>query len=418
MSEMAYESDENEAKIPTPSPSHSSSHSNVSAAMLMIQDDGFCTYAYYDESSWNDNMHSTQQLQFQDKTIVVDNSVKVPHSNFRRSLTTDSESSLLTSSRRSTCTSSGGRSTIRESFLNRLNYFNFVCLIGKCMVVCLVGLWRLNGNLANILGVWVEQQTLISPTRWSLLIWPVTLVLEIFFALLQLTPSFRARPIVQEGTSYFFGYSCISQIGWMLFFSLGMFLTSLIFILITLGSLISLKISQDFVLSMYRSNGGLSHGHNELVVRSELLRNRGFEYWLLRFPFLLHLGWTIVIASETLVVFVIKCGSNTIVELTMSFLILSIWLLVAFFFGVVQSSHLSRPLDLTIPCVMIWAFIGVGIALRNPTEVMADRFNGDEIAAVSATAFGLAILVGLLMLPHIAYELFREQFTIQVSEVH
>jgi len=486
--DMEYDgADIEEEKMPTPirTPSHISCSSSVtSSAMIVLQEDGMCTYAYYDEESWNGNaplhfnqqqpqqphqqyppqlheqdedaisrssrrirsqktLHGTSGEEDQHRYVSADESGKDFLRGFPRIHTTDSESSSSLRPLRAMGSNllagrgasgdggdgGGGSGNIGvpiESALNKQNVLNFTCLVGNLVVVGLVGVWKLNGRLRNVVEVWDEQQTLISPARWSLLIWPLIFLLETIFAFAQLTPSFRSRPIVQEGTSYFFVHACLGQMGWMLFFSYSMFLIAFFFILYTLISLSSLKISQDFVLNMHRgSTGRTNHAgwthrtnpHTALGISDLLTKMKGTEYWFLRFPFHLHLGWTMIVTGVTLVMLIVRYGAGSVAELTASLVVLSMWLLVAFFFVIVLSPGGGGALDFTIPFVVIWAYIGVGMSLQDPNYELAYRFGGDEISGLSATSFALAILVGMCILPGFAFRIFREQFTISVTEV-
>jgi len=124
-----------------------------------------------------------------------------------------------------------------------------------------------------------------------------------------------------------------------------------------------------------------------------------------------------VVACVTLAIFVMRCGASGVVELTSSLVILSVWLLVAFFFVIVLAPGGGGALDVTIPLVVILAYIGIGVALQTPSQTIITRFDGDEISGLSATSFALAILVGLLVMPGIAFRIFREHFTINVTQV-
>jgi len=482
---------EEETKSPSPAVRTlslvSASSSITSSAMIVMDVDGMCTYAYYDEESWNggvggggrelgattttplhhnlsqqslphqyeeeEQQHHQRRRQRQqqqqhdtdddDESIPryswrlrslrtlqnpngggsVDSSLKAPFTGSRRFPTTDSEceSSFKTTESMIPTRGAGNDGTgegLVESALNKQNVLNFAFLVGNLVVVALVGAWKLNGRLRSLMDVWEEQQTLVSPSNW-LLIWPAIALFETIFAFAQLTPSFRSRPIVQEGIGYFFVHTCLGQMGWMLFFSAEMFLPAFLSILYTLLSLISLKLSQDFVLGMHRPHTDRTNRTNPNLLRvgGLLTKIKEAEYWFLRFPFHFHLGWTVVVASVTLAIFVVQCGSSGVVELTASLVILSVWLLVAFFFVIVLAPEGGGAFDFTIPLVVILAYIGIGVALRSPSETLITRFNGDEISGLSATSFALAILVGLLVMPGVAFRIFREHFTINVTQV-
>jgi len=213
------------------------------------------------------------------------------------------------------------------------------------------------------------------------------------FSFAQLIPTFRARPIVQEGTGYFFVYTCLSQIAWAIFFSFRMFLVSFVCICVTFGSLIFLRLSQN------------------LCCRNSMIQNRK-EYWLFQFPFELHLGWTMVVLAVNLSLFSTQAGGKNSLELPLAIILMSIMLLMAFFFaGIV-----SNP-DFVIPFVMIWAFLGLGFQLRHPNQELFERYSEEDISCLSTTSFAFAIIIASFSGPRFLYRIWRERFTIQVLQL-
>lgn len=97
---------------------------------------------------------------------------------------------------------------------------------------------------------------------------------EAIFAIAQLLPNYRARPIIQQGTGYFFFWTCLVQTIWTLAFAFEKFIISFVAVLCALISMACLLASQHY----YRVRG-----------RKSLV-----EYWLFRFPFYLHCGWLIL----------------------------------------------------------------------------------------------------------------------------
>eukprot|EP00980_Cylindrotheca_fusiformis_P001514 scaffold346_cov116-Cylindrotheca_fusiformis.AAC.28 len=116
--------------------------------------------------------------------------------------------------------------------LNGLNYLNIVTYFLNVFVSYGIGVWGLSGSLPTRVDVFLEYETLITPAKWAYFLWAPILVFEAIFAIAQLLPNYRARPIIQQGTGQHF-----SRV----------------------------------------------RGRKSLV-----------EYWLFRFPFYLHCGWLII----------------------------------------------------------------------------------------------------------------------------
>ena len=153
----------------------------------------------------------------------------------------------------------------RSSRLTCVNYLNFATYLANLFVSYGIGVWGLGGYLPTRWEISKENATLITPAPWSYYLWVPILVSEAIFAIAQLFPHFRARPIIQDGTGFFFFYTCIIQTAWTLFFSFRLFLLSFIAVLAALLSMASLLASQHYSQTRGR--------------RSRM------EYWLFKFPF-------------------------------------------------------------------------------------------------------------------------------------
>jgi len=158
--------------------------------------------------------------------------------------------------------------------LNGLNFLNVVAYFTHVFVSYGIGVWGLGGILPTRTKIISEFETLVSPAGWAYYIWAPILGFEAIFAMAQLFPHYRARPIIQQGTGYFFFYTCIIQIAWTLFFSFKIFILSFVAVVAAFLSLASLLASQHY---------------SQLRGRKSLM-----EYWLFKFPFYLHCGWLIV----------------------------------------------------------------------------------------------------------------------------
>lgn len=160
------------------------------------------------------------------------------------------------------------------SALNGLNYLNIVTYFFNCFIAYGVGVRGIGGKLPSRVDVFLEMPSLITPARWAYLLWAPILLFEAIFAIAQLLPNYRARPIIQQGTGYFFFWTCIVQSIWTLAFAFEKFILSFVAVLCALISMACLLASQHYC----RVRG----------------RRSLMEYWLFRFPFYLHCGWLIL----------------------------------------------------------------------------------------------------------------------------
>jgi hypothetical protein len=158
-------------------------------------------------------------------------------------------------------------------------------------------------------------------------------VFEAMFAMAQLVPEYRARPIIQQGTSYFFFYTCLIQTAWTLFFSFRFFIFSFVSVICGVIALASLLASQYYTQV---------RGHKPRV-----------EYWLFQFPFLLHFGWLVVMATVHFALLVRRYTDNEGIQLAADIVSLGTLLAVATYF---LTGYPSGP-DFVIPLVVIWSYV-------------------------------------------------------------
>ena len=172
----------------------------------------------------------------------------------------------------------------------------------------------------------------MTPTVYtSEVVWVPILFFEGVFCIAQITSSFRGRPIVIEGVGYFFIYACMAQIAWTMFFSFCLFMLAFISQIIILASLTCLLISQYFSRS-----------------REESRR----EYWLMRFPFSIHIGWILVSTALNWNVLSLEYGASESAQLAGAIVCTALLLTVAFLF----LGSMTRS-SLVVPAIIIWAFV-------------------------------------------------------------
>mmetsp|Transcript_56195 Transcript_56195/g.168233 ORF Transcript_56195/g.168233 Transcript_56195/m.168233 type:complete len:290 (-) Transcript_56195:1634-2503(-) len=215
--------------------------------------------------------------------------------------------------------------------LHPLNVLNVAAFGANVFVSLGIGIWGLGGVMSSVREVTKSHMTLLTPAAWtSELIWAPIFFFEGIFCAAQLLPTFRGRPIVLEGVGYFFVYACAAQIAWTFFFSFCLFLPAFISMVILLVSLSCLLVSQFLAKSPDESRR---------------------EYWLLRFPFSLHMGWIFVSTAINWSVLSLETGASESTLLAGIIASMALLLVVAFLF----MSAMTK--NLVVPAVIIWSFV-------------------------------------------------------------
>jgi hypothetical protein len=211
--------------------------------------------------------------------------------------------------------------------LSGLNYLNALTYVAHLFVSWGIGVWGLDGILDTRWEISTRYETLVTPALWAYYLWAPILILEGFFAVAQLIPHYRARPIIQAGTGYYFFYTFLIQTVWTLCFSFQSFICSFIAVLGALLSLGSLLASQKSAL---------------MGERQSLL-----EYCLFCFPFYLHTGWMVLMSVDR------ALGASIGLQLATDIAALGIMLAVAALCCLASPSWQ----DFVIPLVILWSFV-------------------------------------------------------------
>jgi hypothetical protein len=217
--------------------------------------------------------------------------------------------------------------------LSGLNYLNALTYVAHLFVSWGIGVWGLDGILDTRWEISTRYETLVTPALWAYYLWAPILILEGFFAVAQLIPHYRARPIIQAGTGYYFFYTFLIQTVWTLCFSFQSFICSFIAVLGALLSLGSLLASQKSAL---------------MGERQSLL-----EYCLFCFPFYLHTGWMVLMSVDQLSLLSRALGASIGLQLATDIAALGIMLAVAALCCLASPSWQ----DFVIPLVILWSFV-------------------------------------------------------------
>lgn len=249
--------------------------------------------------------------------------------------------------------------------LNHKNFLNLFFYIFNIVFTYGIGTegWLGNGTNGDLSA---KYQTIITPKSTAFTIWAVIFVFQAIFAIAQLFPRFRGKPMVQRGVGYWWTAACLMQVGWTLSFAYEIIPLSLAFMLLIWASLIGLLYSQYYT----ESDGSL------------------VEFWLFRFPFAIHAGW--ITAASALNVGVVSVWSNATASVQLAIGIVCLAVLHAVSVWVLF--NLSRP-NYTIACVLSWANGWIYAELQDPSELIVATFDADTISGVAYAAVAVAFVI-------------------------
>jgi len=184
---------------------------------------------------------------------------------------------------------------------------------------------------------------------------------------------YSAHPLVVDGVSYYFLLACLAQTAWSPAFAYEKMPLSAV---LMGGILIPL-----IVIAVRQKNA-----RQKAIERNPRLAMffRGKYYWLLQFPFELHLGWIMAAFALNINVVLVANKASSAVQVVAA----------AISLAVVTIASLSCLLrgktpKYTIPSVAIWTTFWIYIALHNPKPLIVDTFSSNEINGFCYAAIGV-----------------------------
>lgn len=268
--------------------------------------------------------------------------------------------------------------------LNWKNYGNFVAFVLNVLLTYGIGTAGWFGTPDN--GELSEKyQTIITPKGSAFAIWAVIFIFQGIFTVMQMLPKYRARPVVQEGVSYWYMITCFAQIGWTFSFAFEINELALFFMLLIWIALMALIISQYYT--------ELDEETTKCCSMKGLL-----EFWFFKFPFSVHGGW--ITAASTLNVCVISVDqeSSAATQLAIGIICLAVLhaLSVWHLFGY------KRP-NYTIPGVLVWANGWIYGELQEPKQLILDTFDKSIIDGVAYAAFSVAMIISFQIICRVGF---------------
>jgi hypothetical protein len=227
--------------------------------------------------------------------------------------------------------------------ISRTNWLNIGAYVINTVVtyVSIAGVFgETNSDLSK------KYQTLVTPAGWAFSIWGIIFIWEGVFVVAQLLPQFRQSKVVEVMSPWWWSL-CTCQMAWTFAFAQDVVTLALIFMLCILGSLL-----------------GLSWKTDGMAMTTA-------EYFVLRAPLSLQLGW--IIAASVVNVSVEADAKKSSPEVLLGLAIVSnaavLAVVTAFTFAV-------KSPDPFVGLVAAWAFTGIRSELGTPTNLNdPSRFN-------------------------------------------
>merc|ERR1712232_130756 len=216
----------------------------------------------------------------------------------------------------------------------------------------------------------------------------VIFIAQAFFAVGQLFPRYRSKAAVQNGIKYWYFLVCIMQAMWTFFFSYDVITLSLPTIA-SIWILLLCAITSQYYCDLERT----------LV-----------EFWMLRFPFMVHCGWlTAATALNTNVVIVNEAASAS-VQLTSGIISIAALHAVA-----VICLWVPNYPNYVIPSVLVWANFWIGKELQAPMGQITVLFGDVIVSAIKNTAFGVSVIIFIQIFARAAFGFYKSRFNEDTS---
>ena len=233
-------------------------------------------------------------------------------------------------------------SSTRSDSIAALNVLNLVAYIAN------VGL--VNGvpslmNLPDNGEVSGKYQTLVTPAGWAFAIWGLIFLMQAIWSIVQIAvPSVRSNPLVVQGVGHHYIAVCAFQVAWTFAFGLEQIAMSMMWMLGILVYLFRIYVAQETVLQR-------EHDHDDSAQVVSYSKN----YWLLRFPFGLHLGWIVAatLVNANLVLVAYDASTSTKFAVATATVMIALGVATATLFKEYKKSY---P-NVVVPSVLVWALV-------------------------------------------------------------
>ena len=191
-----------------------------------------------------------------------------------------------------------------------------------------------NGSISQ------KYQTIITPSGIAFSIWGIIFLAQAVFVVLNLfSEQYRSHPLVVEGVSWWYVVVCIAQTAWSPAFAYEKIPLAAFFMGCILLGLVAIAFGQYKVVT-------------NLIERQSGLKRS--DFWLLQFPFEIHLGWIVAAFVLNLNIVVVASGASAGTQCVVA----GVFLAVLAVLSGVCLFLLKRP-NYTVPWVVVWAAVRV-----------------------------------------------------------
>uniref|UniRef100_A0A7S1ZTZ5 Uncharacterized protein n=1 Tax=Trieres chinensis TaxID=1514140 RepID=A0A7S1ZTZ5_TRICV len=255
--------------------------------------------------------------------------------------------------------------------LNFYNYLNVVAYVANLFFVNIIMLFD-KVDLKSNADVSAKYQTIVTPVGWAFSIWGIIFAAQALFTVVQLLPTFRSLPQVQQGVKYWYALVSAFQIVWTFVFACEMIWISCVVMVFILSSLCALLQSQSRAAS----------------------DNTRKEFWLLRFPFQIHAGWIIAATVVNINLVLVASDVSPVIQAMVAALSLVAILCIALSALVFPTST-----NVVIPVTLAWGAGGIWAELNAPKQSILDKFSNHTINVfkIGAACICLILLFAVLI---------------------
>ncbi|KAL3800616.1 hypothetical protein HJC23_006078, partial [Cyclotella cryptica] len=207
-----------------------------------------------------------------------------------------------------------------------------------------------------------KYQTIITPNGIAFSIWSVIFLSEAIFVALTLLWEREGRhALVLDGASFWFVGACLAQFAWSPAFAYENLPLSLFFMGCIFLPLLMIALRQYNVTTRHLSNPS-----TESWKRS--------DYWLLQFPFEIHLAWISAALVLNTNIVVVGAGASAKTQAVVGAVSLAVLA-----FAALSCLFVVKRSQFTLPLVVAWATFWMSYELQNPKQLILNTFKPDQI---------------------------------------
>jgi hypothetical protein len=261
------------------------------------------------------------------------------------------------------------------NFTNLISYIlNFAVTYG----VNASGKFPSNGELS------LKYQTLVTPSGYAFAIWGIIFTSQLIWTCVQLLPKYRAKVEVIHGVAYYYVWACAAQCAWTVVFTMEHITFSLI-------AMVSILIPLLIILTR------TSQISSESIV----------AYWLLKFPFEIHVGWIMAATLVNCNVLLVAQDVPTTAQIASAWVSLAMLATTAMYY-IIKTKWV-------VPTVLAWASYAIKVELSNPRDSITGKFTEESIKSLEVAAgvlSGFILVAAAVKFLHVHY---RHMSTIDTS---